>query len=366
MNYIRSTFCLPAIVSSLVRSSGCDMGVDRSLVDEPVAVVELGSGGRGSVEVMDHQSQVGVIEASDGSNDSGKIDIALTNGVLVVSPVVAATRDILSELSEVAGFEFSGNPAGLDKSVGFSEYRGSIEGFLKRVLDGETYMLGYADDSSKELPRLVSLHLGAVSKIVSWGDGNSSSTASKTLAGNTTDSEYQVLVFQGGDHGEITGADYSESADTDQLLAEIQEIDLNLTGLNTLEELYTSSPSAEVRREVVNTLADSDGFSSRKVILGALSDGSDDVVLAALEVIDIWQDPSVVPFVEPLTRRTDNVEISELAKEIVEFNSDEDATLVTRKSPEEVARSRLLTDANSQRARNRRDRQRIDRAVIYR
>lgn len=366
MKLIGSTSLTLAMVLTLGIISGCDrVGLDRASVDEPSTVIELGPGAPADEKVR--QAQGNASATSQPRNIPGEIEITHDNGVLAVTQVEATPDDVLRELSKVAGFDFEGHAEGLQEPVRYPAYHGSIEDFLRLVLDGRSYLVGYSDGSSSALPRIESLHLRPV-RSSEPADGRNASFERKSsvLAGSAVVPDRELPVYRDVEYADPDGTVYSDAADTEQVLAEIQEMDLNLAGLNQLEQLYTSSPNADVRREVVNTLADSDGYSSRRIILGALGDGNDSVVMTALEAIDIWQDPSVVPFIEPLTQRSDNTEISELAREIVEFNSDDDMTLVKRKTPAEIARSRLLTDANMQQARSRRDRQRVDRSAIVR
>lgn len=110
----------------------------------------------------------------------------------------------------------------------------------------------------------------------------------------------------------------------------------NVTGvIENVTYNPTNKPNPEVRVEVVNALSNSEAFAAKWMVLNALNDADRQVVVAALEVLDVWQDPTTVPYVEAILQRTSDSEIVELAESIVEYNSDLETVSVINQTPEE-------------------------------
>ncbi|MFC1664551.1 HEAT repeat domain-containing protein [Pseudomonadota bacterium] len=84
------------------------------------------------------------------------------------------------------------------------------------------------------------------------------------------------------------------------------DIDVEESGYELISAVLKKDPDVKVRIAAMETLGDIGSYVSKKLILEALSDNDPALVVAAIELIDSWADPSVLDHLKPLRGRGDS------------------------------------------------------------
>ncbi len=230
-------------------------------------------------------------------------------------------------------------------------HSGSVESILKQLLDGMAYSISYTDLSPSMPPEIDAVSIGHNAQSFLARQGTA------ILPSADDESELSPRHFELGfpflGESSYPGAEYTSSSNADldienivsygsqeQIIELVNEIDLDSQGIRTLATLLRDNSDPQIRAEVVSALSNSDSFASQWIILSTLKDADDQVALAALEAIEIWQDPSTLPYVRAYMQRTGNQEAIALAQEIVEFNSNQDTRSYTSMTPQQIETQR--------------------------
>ena len=235
--------------------------------------------------------------------------------------------------------------------IDLETFEGSAVDAIQTLLDGMAYSVDYIDRSPSALPQINAVSVGHLAKSFAGIQ------AGEVLPVFNDNSESDTEMALGFPYSREDAIDTSQKIDdvflyggVEEMLEIVNEIELTSAGVRILSDQLRRNPHTEVRIEIINALSNSDAFASKWLVINGLKDTNESVVIAALEAIDIWQDPSTVPYVKAVLQRTRNPKIVELAESIIEYNSDLDTVSFINQSPAEAENATRLAIRRAQQA----------------
>ena len=330
------------LIVSLLLFVACDQGAEEELSgsksEKKIDAIDVYEPGQTAVMTSPGKNIDDGLQQKSGANDkTGSFDFTVFDDSLSITAHRALKRDVLLALADEYGFTLRMNRSAVNGEYTTDSGSSRLETVLNQLLDNVPYSLVYSDNSPSELPRVVSVYVGYGAQ--SLGAKQSEQILPRSGDGGTSlDKHFSLGFAYAGESGLLDKQPIVESAysNKEDLFRAINEIDLNASGIRSLATLLRDSPDSAVRVEAVDSLSNSDAFGAHWLVLSALKDTDPKVVQAALEAVELWQDPSVVPYVTAIMQDLEDPESIELAEDIIEFNSDLDTQDYTKMSPEEI------------------------------
>ncbi len=277
--------------------------------------------------------------------DRGAARVEVSGGRVTVISNGAGRVSVLDRLAQMGGFELELG-AFEDRPLFARVERADLRSALPILIAGSAYSVDYRFVPELGAHALARLRLGeALPAGSAAGSPESGLTASLPSEGSELDpsarresSEGATAEPAGGlaglatalargaasqadPHREAERASLRaelESSDPDDRASAVADIEPEGEGLELLVDLLAGDPDPGVRTAAAEQLADGEGYAAVRALVDALADPDREVVLEAIESLELAGDASVVPDLEPLLEHPD-AEIRGAAEEALDF-----------------------------------------------
>lgn len=111
--------------------------------------------------------------------------------------------------------------------------------------------------------------------------------------------------------------DQYENGDVEQKIFAVNDLELSEGGVVFLSHVIRTEQNQEVVIEAIQRLDLGEEFAARWALLDALDHPDEDVLMEVLAAIEVWRDPTIRKYLEPLSSHP-SARISERARELIE------------------------------------------------
>jgi len=221
---------------------------------------------------------------------------------------------VLEQLAEQAGFEIVAGKTHA-RPITLQIERASLVDAIASVLDGLSYTLRYDLDEASGARILARVEIGKVLE----KDAAKLAKATPTNPLHPSDPAANAAIrsAERAAADEIELPDAEGAAEQAELLSNLDSpdpearadavdwIELDAEALRRVVSLLESDPDPEVRATIVDRLGDEESPAAVAALIGALRDPDPEVVLRAIEALEIAGGAWLIPEIEPLLTHSD-------------------------------------------------------------
>ncbi len=288
-------------------------GPDDSSQPEAVETIQQGGGqtsGTASTQVPETETEV-TTTSNDASADVDDIFTVDDSGITLIGAALSR-NGILNQLVDFDEAEILGGPL-IDQPVDINVTAGTMGEVLGQLLDGVSYQARFEKQSAARM-RLHTLWLGTeamkpqlVVQQVSTDDGNGLVSPLSPADGS---------LDAGEDYVKVVSQQYADG-DSEAKKMAIMDVEVTEGGVAFLANVMRTAQDEEVLIEAIRRLEIGEEFGAKWALLKSLNHTNSTIVLEILESIEVWRDPTIKKYIEPLTFHG-NKDVREKALELVD------------------------------------------------
>lgn len=306
-----STRCVASCLSGLLlagcgQESGVDSG-DVETIHQSAGELPAAADDSGAAKSPDNSRTTEM----DPSRTDGDIFNIGPNGITLIGSSLSR-NGILNQLVAFDGAEQHGGPL-IDQPVNVNVSDGSIGEVLAQLLDGISYQARF-EKADGERTRLHSLWLGEDAMKPQLVVQQVAADASGALISPLTPADGSLDA--GEDYVKVISRQYADG-DSEARKMAIMDVEVTEGGVAFLANVMQTAQDEEVLIEAIRRLEIGEEFGAKWALLESLAHPNPVIVLEILESIEVWRDPTIKKYIEPLTFHG-NTDVREKALELVD------------------------------------------------